>query len=219
MQRVKRNWLRLTVHLSALARLGILAYAYQAHHLTFNPIQAAEQQTGTAALVLLVLSLVCSPLNTVLGWKQAIQARRPLGLWAFGFAALHVSIFTLVDYGLDLSLLLQAVTEKPYIIVGLTAFVLLVPLAFTSTRGWMRRLGKRWVQLHRLIYLIAPLVVVHYFWSVKADIRPPLLYGAGLAVLFLLRLPPIKRAIRRLRYRHSGPRRSTAKQQLPSSPE
>ena len=126
----------------------------------------------------------------MLGIKQALPLRRPLGLYAFFYVCLHLLIFVGVDYGLDWQLIKEAIVEKRYVLVGFTAFLLLLPLAITSTKGWQRRLGKRWKKLHRLVYLAAPLAVIHFVWLVKADIREPLLYGAAVAALLLLRLPP-----------------------------
>ncbi|MEP7190923.1 MAG: ferric reductase-like transmembrane domain-containing protein, partial [Roseiflexaceae bacterium] len=110
-------------------------------------------------------------------------------------------IFSVLDYGLDWQLIQQAIIEKRYVLVGFTAFLLLLPLAITSTKGWQRRIGKRWKRLHQAVYLAAPLAVIHFVWLVKADIREPLMYGAAVAALLLLRLPPIRRAITTLRYR------------------
>ena len=105
-------------------------------------------------------------------------------------------IFFVVDYGLDVGLIWETITEKPYVLVGLAAILLLLPLAITSTKGWQRRLGKRWKILHRLVYIAAPLVVVHFVWLVKSDIREPLLYGAAVVLLLALRLPIIRRLFR-----------------------
>lgn len=149
----------------------------------------------------MILSLLCTPLNILFGWKVVLPLRRPLGLYAFFYVCLHLLIFSVLDYGLDWGLIQQTIAEKRYVLVGFAAFLLLLPLALTSTKGWMRRLGKRWKQLHRLVYLAAFLAVVHFVWLVKSDIREPLLYGAALAVLLLLRLAPLRRAIVRVRSR------------------
>jgi sulfoxide reductase heme-binding subunit YedZ len=159
---------------------------------------------------LLVLSLVCTPANILLGIKQALSLRRPLGLYAFFYICLHLFTFAVIDYGLDWGLIQQAIVEKRYVLVGFSAFLLLLPLAITSTKGWQRRLGKRWKRLHQAVYIAAPLAVIHFVWLVKADIREPLMYGAVVAALLLLRVPPIRRAITRLRYRLTG-RDRTAK--------
>jgi len=197
------SWLRgarwkpagqIIVHLAALAPLALLIWDGLHGHLTAEPIRAITLRTGKPALVLLVLSLACTPLSAIFGLRQALKWRRPLGLYAFFYAALHFLIFAAVDYGLDLGLLREAIFEKRYALAGLAALLLLIPLAITSTRGWMRRLGKRWKRLHRLAYLAGILAVVHYVWLVKADRREPLMWGAALAVLLVLRLPAVRRA-------------------------
>jgi sulfoxide reductase heme-binding subunit YedZ len=184
------------VHPLALAPLALLVLDFFNDHLTANPIQAATLRTGLPALVLLVLSLAVTPLNTLFGWKRVVTLRRPLGLYAFLYASIHMLIFFVIDYGLDLGLIWQTITEKPYVLVGLSALLILIPLAITSTKGWQRRLGKRWKVLHRLVYLAAPLAVVHFVWLVKSDIREPLLYGAAVILLLALRLPMVRRLIR-----------------------
>jgi methionine sulfoxide reductase heme-binding subunit len=132
-------------------------------------------------------------------WKWAVKLRRPLGLYAFLYAAIHMLIFVGLDYGFDAGLIWRELSEKRYIIAGSAALLLLAPLALTSTKGWQRRLGKRWKSLHRLVYLAAPLAVVHFIWLVKSDYREPLLWGLAVAVLLLLRLPVVRRLFERLR--------------------
>ncbi len=200
-----KNWLRVLAHIGALIPLALLLWDAAHNQLTVNPIQEITARTGKSALVLLVLSLVATPLNTLFGLHQALPLRRPLGLYAFLYAALHLLTFAWLDYGLNWELLAEAIAEKRYVLVGFTAFVLLLPLALTSTKGAMRRLGKRWKALHRLVYLAAPLAVVHFVWLVKADVREPLLYGAVVAGLLALRLPPVRRALTRLRQRGRRP--------------
>src|SRR5919205_3482280 len=175
---LRRNWLRVLTHAGAWIPLAVLIWDGVHDRLTVNPIQEISFRTGKTALVLLILCLACTPLNTLFGMKQVLPLRRPLGLYAFMYACLHLFTFAVVDYGLDAGLIKQAIVEKRYVLVGFAAFLLLMPLAMTSTQGWMRRLGKRWKVLHRLVYLAAPLVIVHFVWLVKADIREPLLYGA-----------------------------------------
>jgi sulfoxide reductase heme-binding subunit YedZ len=192
------------VHIACWIPFVVLIWDFQHNHLTVNPIQEATFRTGKTALVLLALSLACTPANMLFGLKQALPLRRPLGLYAFFYVCIHLLIFAAVDYGLDWELIKEAITEKRYVLVGFTAFLLLLPLAITSTKGWQRRLGKRWKKLHRLVYLAAPLVIVHFYWLVKADVSEPLLFGAAVAVLLLLRLPSVRRAITRLRYRVTG---------------
>jgi sulfoxide reductase heme-binding subunit YedZ len=204
MRLLKHHWLRIIVHLACWVPLALLIWDGLHNHLTANPIQEITYRTGKTALILLVLSLLCTPANIVFGIKQALPLRRPLGLYAFFYVCLHLLIFAVVDYGLDWQLIQEAIVEKRYVLVGFAAFLLLVPLAVTSTKGWQRRMGKRWKRLHQLVYLAAPLAVIHFIWLVKADIREPLMYGAAVAGLLLLRLPGLRRAITSLRYRLTG---------------
>jgi sulfoxide reductase heme-binding subunit YedZ len=201
---LKRHWLRIAAHLACLAPAALLALDYARDNLTFNPIQEATQRTGKTALIILLLSLACTPLNTLFGLRQALPLRRPLGLYAFAYASIHLLIFLVVDYGLDLAEILRIVAEKRYVLVGFSAFLLLLPLALTSNRAAMRRLGQRWKALHRLVYLAAGLAVVHFVWLVKADVREPLAYGAVVALLLLLRLPSVRRRLSSLRAKRKG---------------
>lgn len=205
MLHLRKNWLRLLVHVGALIPLAILLWDARLDRLTFNPIQEITFRTGKTALVLLVLSLVCTPLNLLLGLKQVLPLRRPLGLYAFFYVCLHLLTFVYLDYGFDLGLIGEAIAEKRYVLVGFSAFLLLLPLAITSTKGWQRRLGKRWKSLHKLVYLAAPLAVLHFLWLVKADIREPLAYGAVVATILILRTPAIRRSITRFRQRRRQP--------------
>jgi sulfoxide reductase heme-binding subunit YedZ len=192
---------QVAVHLAALAPLALLIWDAAQDQLTANPIQALTFRTGKTALILLVLSLACTPLSTVFGVRQAVKWRRPLGLYAFLYAGLHFLIFAVLDYGLDFVLLREAVFEKRYALVGFAALLILIPLAITSTRGWMKRLGKRWKRLHQAVYVAGLLVIVHYVWLVKADRREPLLWGAAIGLLLLLRVPAVRRWIAKMRPR------------------
>ncbi len=201
MKTVKSRWLLIVTHLGALTPLALLIWDFWQDQLTVNPIQEMTFRTGKTALVLLVLSLAVTPVNTVFGWRQVIPLRKWLGLYAFMYVGFHFLIFVWLDYGLDLALLYEAIFEKRYALVGFAAFLLLIPLALTSTKGWMKRLGRNWKRLHRVVYLIAILAVVHYVWLVKSDIREPLLYGAVVLALLALRLPPVRRTVSRFRSR------------------
>jgi sulfoxide reductase heme-binding subunit YedZ len=198
----RRNdaWLHL-VHPVALAPGLHLAFDASQGQLSVNPIQDLTLRTGYAALVLLMLSLAATPLNLIFGWKWALKLRRPLGLYAFGYAAVHMLIFVGLDYGFNAELIWQDVAEKRYIIAGSAALLLLTPLAITSTKGWQRRLGKDWKRLHRLVYLAAILAVTHYLWLVKSDLRPPLVFAVILGLLLTLRTPWVKDRITGLRRR------------------
>lgn len=191
---------QIAVHIGALLPLMLLVLDWYRDNLTFNPIQALEVRTGKFALVLLILSLACTPLNTVFGFRQALKVRRPLGLYAFFYACLHFLIFVGLDYQFDLFLLKEAIFEKRYALVGFAAGLILLSLAITSTRGWMKRLGKSWAKLHKFVYLAGILVIVHYVWLVKSDIRTPLLYGAIVFMLLFLRIPFVRRGASRIRH-------------------
>jgi sulfoxide reductase heme-binding subunit YedZ len=153
-----------------------------------NPIEAATRFTGAWALRLLLATLALTPLRRWLGWHGAVAYRRTLGLAAFAYAVAHLGIWIVLDHGLDGAAIIEDVLERPFVTAGMAAFALLLPLALTSTRGWMRRLGRRWAQLHRLVYLAAGLAVLHFLWLVKADLRPPLVHASILALLLAARL-------------------------------
>jgi sulfoxide reductase heme-binding subunit YedZ len=196
---LKRRF-RLFVHVSCLIPLGVLVWEFFAMRLTVNPIQAAEQRTGDIALVILLLSLVCSPVSSILGIKEALKYRRTLGLYAFFYAALHFSIFAGLDYTFRFDLIWDSLIEKPFILVGFAAGLIILALAVTSFQWWMRLLGKNWKRLQRLVYVSGILVIVHYLWAVKADIRLPALAGGVLLLLLILRIPLVKRALAKIRY-------------------
>ena len=191
--------LRVLTHLGALAPLVALILDIGFYRLSVNPIQDITLRTGKTALVLLVLTFACTPANKIFGLRYALRIRRTLGLYAFLYACLHFMVFVGLDYGFNPFLLREAIFEKPYAMVGFAAFMTLIPLAITSTSGWMHRLGRRWKLLHRLVYLAGFLAVVHYVWLVKSDIRQPLAFGTVIVVLLTARLPIIGRAARRMR--------------------
>lgn len=192
---------QILAHVAALTPLALLGWDIATDNLTVNPIQDITFRTGKWALILLVVALACTPINTLFGIRQALKLRRPLGLYGFLYVVLHFLTFTGLDYRFDMRFLPGAILEKRFVLAGLAALLLLIPLAVTSTKGWQKRLGKRWKSLHRLVYLAVPLAVVHYVWLVKADIREPLTYGAIVALLLALRLPPVRRQISNLRSR------------------
>ncbi len=208
----KFTWFQLLVHAGSLAPLALLIYDFFSGSLSVNPIQDITLRTGKTALILLILSLAATPANTVLGFRQALKVRRPLGLYAFLYVSLHLLTFVGLDYLFDPALIGQAIFEKRYALAGFAAFLLLLPLALTSTKGWQKRLGKNWKRLHKLVYVAGGLAVVHYVWLVKADIRVPLAYGALLGALLLLRLQPVRRAASDLRARILSRLRQPGKQ-------
>jgi sulfoxide reductase heme-binding subunit YedZ len=201
----RRKPIQWLTHIGAWIPLVVLAYDFWTNNLTVNPIQAAEIRSGDIAIVLLILSLACTPLNWLLHMPDLLKLRKPLGLYAYMYAAIHLTIFIGLDYGFDPELLVQVVFEKPFIVVGLLSFVLLTALAVTSFRWWMAKLAKNWKRLHQLVYGINLLVVLHFGWSAKGDffrlqgdVLRPLLAGGVVILLLCLRLPPVRKALARL---------------------
>ena len=156
-----------------------------------NPAETLTHVTGMTTLVLLLVTLTVSPARRLTGWNPLIRLRRPLGLFAFAYAFTHFTIWFAFYNVFDVGRMVADVRERPYITVGFTAFLFLIPLAATSTKGWIRRLGKRWNTLHKGIYVAATLGVVHFYWLVKADTRLPILLGACLLALLILRVPAL----------------------------
>ena len=173
---------------ACLVPLGQLGFKYYSDDLTANPIEYITRFTGSWALLILLASLAVTPLRKLTGWNELIKLRRMLGLFAFFYAALHFTTYMVLDLFFDFAAIGKDILKRPYITVGFTALVLMIPLALTSNAAMIRRLGKRWQQLHYLVYVIAILGVVHFYWLVKADIRRPVQYGAALAMLLGFRL-------------------------------
>jgi methionine sulfoxide reductase heme-binding subunit len=194
--------LQIAIHIYAWSEILLLIFDFFTGRLSANPIQDLERRTGRHAITLLVLLLLCTPINTLFKWSEPLKRRRALGLYTFMYATIHVIIFADLDYGLAWSRLIKEVVEKPRLIVGATAFLLLIPLAITSFDIWKKRLGKKWKRLHQVVYFIAPLVVLHYLWSKKGDILSlqgevfkPMIYGLIIAVFLIVRIPPIRKAL------------------------
>ena len=192
---------RLWLHIGALVPLVVLVWRFFTGNLTVNPIQAASQRTGDIALVFLLLSLACTPTASILGIKEAIRYRRTLGLYAFFYAALHFLIFVGLDYTFRWDLIWETFVEKRFIVLGLIAGLILLALAVTSFDWWKKRLRKNWKRLHRLVYLAGGLVVIHYFWAVKAGTQLPLLAIWILLALLLIRVPTVKELLIDARYK------------------
>ena len=187
------TWLKLLTHIGALTPLLWLIVDYFTNNLTINPIQEATQRTGDTAVIILVLSLAVTPIMSLTKFRALTPTRRLLGLYAFGYALFHVMIFTAIDYGFNFSLIIETIIQKQFTIVGSLTLLLMIPLAITSTKGWQKRLGKKWKKLHKLAYLIGPMAVLHYAWALKADLRLPLIFGAIILLLLILRHPYIKK--------------------------
>jgi methionine sulfoxide reductase heme-binding subunit len=161
-----------------------------------DPVKELEHECGKTALNLLLLTLAVTPIRELSSQPQLLRLRRMLGLFAFFYVVLHFTIYLVLDLELNFATLGADIAKRPYITIGFTALLLLIPLAVTSTNGMMRRLGRRWQTLHRLVYLVAVLGVWHFYWQVKRDVREPLLYAAMLAILLGYR---VLRARRRRR--------------------
>ncbi|WP_020647699.1 sulfite oxidase heme-binding subunit YedZ [Solimonas variicoloris] len=185
-----RLWLlRLAAWTLGLAPLLWLAVRVLQSRLGANPVEFLEHYAGDWSLRLLLATLAMTPLRRATGWSEPVRVRRVLGLWAFFWICLHFAIYLTFDLEGSPAALADDLVKRSYITIGFAAWLLLLPLAITSTQGWQRRLKRRWTQLHRLIYAAALLGVLHYLWLVKADRREPLLYLALLLVLLGWRLP------------------------------
>ncbi len=180
--------------LACLLPAGWLLFALLTDRLGANPIEAVTHETGQWTLRLLLLTLLMTPLRQRFGWSWPIRVRRMLGLFAFFYASLHLLTYLWLDQFFFWGEIVRDVVKRPFITVGMLGFLLLVPLAITSTDGMMRRLGRRWKRLHRLAYLVPVLGVLHYLWLVKADLREPLVYAALLLLLLWQRRPRGRRA-------------------------
>ena len=188
-------WLEPGVLVGALVPAAAIVLRGVRGELGANPIAQALNQLGLLALVFLVAALACTPAKLVFGWTWPLRIRRMLGLLAFFYATLHVLTYTGLDQVFDWPAIWKDVTKRKFIFVGFAAFLLLIPMALTSTNASVKRLGfARWKQLHRLAYVAPALGVLHFFWRVKKDATEPLMYGAVVAVLLSLRLVAYARA-------------------------
>jgi sulfoxide reductase heme-binding subunit YedZ len=170
-----------------LVPVGLLAWDAFTHHLGANPVEKLNHRTGIWTLRMLLITLSITPLRRLTGWNVLIRLRRMFGLYTFFYACLHFSTWLVFDHFFDVQEIVKDIVKRPYITVGFSAFVMLIPLAVTSTNKWVRRLGSRWAKLHQLVYVIATLGILHYLWLVKADVRDPVIYGLMLAVLLAYR--------------------------------
>lgn len=182
--------LKVGVWLGALVPLGLLGWGLAGGFHVVDPVEEIQRRTGIAILVLLLLTLSITPLRRLTGWNPLIRFRRLLGNFAFFYATLHAFSYFVFDQELSPVAIAADVAEHPWVLVGFLAFVLLIPLAATSTNGMIRRMGgKNWRRLHLLIYPIAILGVLHFWWLVKADVSEPAVYAAILSLLLVLRIP------------------------------
>jgi methionine sulfoxide reductase heme-binding subunit len=208
LKRLRYTPLQIAIHVIVLAELAWIAIDLLTGRLGANPLQAIQQRTGRMAITLLVLSLACTPLNNLLGWRELVKRSRTLGLYAFMIAFIHILIFVDLDNGLAWDFFAQTIGQKPYILFGMASFLMLIPLAVTSFDIWKVRLRKNWKRLHQLVYFIAPLAVLHYglskkgdIFALQGDIVRPLIYASVILLLLVLRLPFVRRPIATLRGR------------------
>ena len=193
------RWVLVLTHVAALAPLVLLLWDWAGGRLSFNPVREITLRTGRYALIALILSLACTPVYLVSRFRPLLRMRRAFGLYAFTYAGLHLLTFVGLDFGFNLGFIVDEIAQRRFIQVGLLSFLIMLPLAVTSSRWWIRRLGRNWKRLHRLVYLAALLAVLHFFWVVKGDVRRPVIYGSILAILLLARVPIIQKSLTQLR--------------------
>ena len=203
--------LQIAMHIYAWSELVILLYPYFTNDLTADPIQYLERRTGHHAIALLILSLACTPLNTLFKWSELLKRRRALGLYAFMYATIHILIYMDLDFGLAWSLMLESFVKDSRLIVGLIAFILMIPLAWTSFDIWKKRLGKNWKRLHKAVYFLVPIAVLHFalnrkgdIFRLQGDIAQPAAYLLIIFILFIIRIPFVRRGVVQLRDRVTG---------------
>lgn len=190
---IKFNRLQWFAHIGSLIPFVILLIDALNNNLTVNPIQEITQRTGRSAIIWLILSLSCTPINVIFGLKPFVQLRRPLGLYAAFYSFLHFLTFSVIDYGLDLNLIAQTISEKPYIILGSLGFLILFALTITSTKKSMKKLGKKWNILHKFVYLAAILLLFHYLLALKVINSFAIFVTITIAILLVIRLPFLRR--------------------------
>ncbi len=192
--------LKPAIFIAALIPLALLAWNAFTDGLGANPVEFITRETGTWGLRFLLITLCVTPLRRVTGWQWLARIRRMLGLFAFFYISLHFLTYLVLDAFFDILYILEDITDRTYITLGFTSFVLLVPLAITSTNAMVRRLGGRnWRRLHKLAYVASAGGVLHFLWQVKADLREPLIYLAILLLLFCVRIPVVAERLTKLR--------------------
>lgn len=201
-QKISNNWkkykrplgsiLHLLIHLGSILPFAIGLGDFWQNNLGANPILEITHRTGKTALILLTLSLAVSPLRLLLNWPQINKLRRPLGLYAFSYAAVHFSIFVVLDYGFHWQSILQEILNRKFILFGFTAGVILLLLAVTSLPFFLKKLGKRWKKLHRFVYAAGALAGTHFILAVKPGVLRPWYYAGILLILLTFRIPPVQ---------------------------
>jgi methionine sulfoxide reductase heme-binding subunit len=185
---LRSRWVKIALFALCLVPFALLGWRYWKDDLTPNPIEFITHFTGDWAIRMVVATLAITPLRKLLRLPDLIRFRRMLGLFAFFYGTLHFATWFALDKGFDMHEILGDFTKRRFILAGLTAYLCMVPLAITSTKGWIRRMGgRRWQLLHRLVYITGIAAVIHYYWLVKSDIRLPLLYGSMVAILLAYR--------------------------------
>jgi sulfoxide reductase heme-binding subunit YedZ len=202
------TWFQASIHFLGWLPLVWIYYDFSARFLSVNPIQELEQRLGRIAVYFLIASLACTPIHTLFGWREPLKRRRALGLYCFLYACLHVLAFTGLDYGFNMQWIGEIILRKPFAILGLVTFILLLPLAITSFRWWAHRLGRKWTHLHRLVYLAGVFDILHFIWARKGNLFTlsgnilwPVLWGLVLLLLLFLRLAPVRRWVGGWRYK------------------
>jgi len=194
-QKTRRRWITAGVCAASSIPALLLLHDFLSDELGANPVEAVTHATGQWTLRLLLLTLCISPARRITGASWLAPQRRTLGLYAFLYGCLHFSIYLVLDLDFDFGFLGEDLRERPYIALGFTGFVLMIPLALTSNRFSIQRLRRRWTTLHRLVYVSAIAGALHFIWLVKADLREPLIYATLLALLLALRAPAFRRLI------------------------
>ncbi len=179
---------KVVVFCTALSPFGWMVWDAVQDNLGPDPIEVLHFRSGDWTLRFLMITLTCTPLKLLFNWTFQLRFRRMLGLFTFFYATVHMSVYLVLDLSFSWEQMLEDVPKSPYVLVGMAAYLLLIPLALTSTRKMIQRLGRNWKKLHRLVYVIAVLGVVHFFWLVKADLSEPLIYAVILFVLLGIRL-------------------------------
>ena len=197
-------WLKLAVHIAIWFPLALIIYDFSRDNLTAEPVREVTLRLGKTTFIVLIASLSCTPINILLGFKWVLQLRRMLGLYAFAYVCLHLLAVVGLDYAFDFGLLQKDILEKRYALLGIAAFLCLLPMVITSTKNWARRLGNKWGRLHQLAYLAGLLAATHYIAQTKADFGKPALYAAIVVFLLALRIPAVRDAIVRVRGHLAG---------------
>lgn len=201
-QNISKNWkeykrslgsiLHPLVHIGSILPYVVGLWDFWQDNLGANPILEITQRTGRTAIILLMLSLAVSPIRRLLNWPQINKLRRPLGLYAFSYAAVHFSIFIVLDYGFHWQSILQEILKRKFILFGFTAGVILLLLAVTSLTFFLKQLGKRWKKLHRFVYAAGALAGTHFILAVKPGVLRPWYYAAVMFILLAFRFPPVQ---------------------------